>query len=116
MMIAKHYQVEVVVASCESLRLLRYGVKNRPKWVIYLLYTGQVSRHLAAEVVLKIPRDYLITMRARILPQHYDPLIGPSPYGVRRFPVNDDPEKVQAREEAAIQIATEQRETAEKVI
>mmetsp|Transcript_26525 Transcript_26525/g.60593 ORF Transcript_26525/g.60593 Transcript_26525/m.60593 type:complete len:107 (+) Transcript_26525:977-1297(+) len=85
-MIAKHYQVEVVVASCESLRLLRYGVKNRPKWVIYLLYTGQ----------------------------HYDPLIGPSPYGVRRFPVNDDPEKIQAREEAAIQIATEQRETAEK--
>ena len=47
--VGQHYSVEVVVASAESLRLLRYPCATKPVGVIYLLYTGQ----------------------------HYDPLLGP---------------------------------------
>ena len=84
-MIAEHYGVEVVVASCESLRLHHYPcVAAAPAHVVYLLYTGQ----------------------------HYDPLVGPSPADQRLFGVADGAKEVEAREEAAIQIAIDHRDAA----
>ena len=46
--------------------------------------------------------------------QHYDPLIGPSPSNQRRFPTEDDAKQMGQREDAAIAIAMDHRELAEK--
>lgn len=88
-MISLHYCVEVVVASCESLRLLRYSAE-RPRFTVFLLYTGQ----------------------------HYDPLVGPPPTFARQFRHDDgrDDGKARTQREAdAVLLATEQKEADERL-
>ncbi len=81
--LAAHFRVEIVVASCESLSLLKYG-SDGGLHTVYMLYTGQ----------------------------HYDPLAGPPPSHRRRFPsaVQERPAALGEREASALAIAREQNE------
>ena len=56
-MLSDIFDVEITVAACDAMQVLRYGGGQGRK-VVYLLYTGQ----------------------------HYDPLIGPPPEHRRLFP------------------------------
>jgi len=84
LMLAEHFGVEIVLASCETLRVTRYAASSASDEV-YLLYTGQ----------------------------HYDPLVGPSPDDLRRFPTAEAAEGVgAARCAAALEIASQHNEEA----
>ena len=74
---AELYDVEIIVACCDSARMLHYGGGQR-RHVAYMLYTGQ----------------------------HYDPLVGPPPTCDRIFPPSYAvPKEGSAREAAALRIA-----------
>ena len=69
------------------MRILRYG-GGRGRRVVYMLYTGQ----------------------------HYDPLLGPPPENKRTFPPSAEaPKASAAREEAALQLASDHNHEAARL-
>ena len=80
------FDVEITIAACDAMQVLRYGGGQGRK-VVYMLYTGQ----------------------------HYDPLIGPPPEHRRLFPpAAERPKEAAAREDAALRIAAEHNEARDK--